>query len=553
MKDKKLASILSDIQSQASNEVRAPEFTTNSINALEEFAGKVESLEDEVQKLKNELNKLKGETIPPTVRKQTSKDKNNHSSTSERKNKNKKKPKKGGSKKNFVKVDKTKKLTIDKAQLPDDAKRSGIKKTIIQDVIITTENIEFHRQMYFSKSEKKTYIAPLPAGYEGEYGPNLKTWVKTFYSAAQVTIGNIAFVLNTAGSLISAATISRIITNNNNELHDEKLDIVKAGLKSTPYQHLDDTSARESGTNCYVNVLTNPYYTAYFTLLSKSRESVIDMLSLNEVSYIFDELSFSLMITMGLPKQKIELLKSSTSNLRYLKSGVNELFEKLFPNLKKTSTYLKVILEAASISSYQKSEYAIKYLIVDDAPQFKLITEALSLCWVHEGRHYKKLTPYFDINKKVLKQFIKNFWLFYELLKDYKKEPVQVKKMELNSKFDELFSQKTGYQALDRQIARTLEKKEPLLLVLLHPLLPIHNNSAELAARFQARNRDVHYHTMSSAGTKIKDTLATIIMTAKKLSVNVFKYLFDKITKTYEMTPLPELIKLKADADLNLA
>ena len=450
-------------------------------------------------------------------------------------------------------MDKTKKLTIDKTELPDDAKRSGIKKTIIQDVIITTENIEFHRQMYFSKSENKTYIAPLPAGYEGEYGPNLKTWVKTFYSAAQVTIGNIAFVLNTAGSLISAATISRIITNNNNELHDEKLDIVKAGLKSTPYQHLDDTSARESGSNCYVNVLTNPYYTAYFTLLSKSRESVIDMLSLNEVSYIFDELSFSLMSTMGLPKQKIELLKSNTSNLRYLKSGVNELFEKLFPNLKKTSTYLKIILEAASISSYQKSEYAIKYLIVDDAPQFKLITEALSLCWVHEGRHYKKLTPYFDINKKVLKQFIKNFWRFYELLKDYKKEPAQVKKIELNSKFDELFSQKTGYQALDRQIARTLEKKEPLLLVLSHPSLPIHNNSAELAARFQARNRDIHYHTMSSAGTKIKDTLATIIMTAKKLSVNVFKYLFDKITKTYEMTPLPELINLKADADLNLA
>ena len=42
-------------------------------------------------------------------------------------------------------------------------------------------------------------------------------------------------------------------------------------------------------------------------------------------------------------------------------------------------------------------------------------------------------------------------------------------------------------------------------------------------------------------------------MTAKKLSVNVFKYLFDKITKIYEMTPLPELTKLKADADLNLA
>jgi len=41
-------------------------------------------------------------------------------------------------------------------------------------------------------------------------------------------------------------------------------------------------------------------------------------------------------------------------------------------------------------------------------------------------------------------------------------------------------------------------------------------------------------------------------MTARKLSMSIFKYLFDKITKTYKMTPLPELIKLKADVDLNL-
>ena len=65
----------------------------------------------------------------------------------------------------------------------------------------------------------------------------------------------------------------------------------------------------------------------------------------------------------------------------------------------------------------------------------------------------------------------------------------------------------------------------------------------------QARNRDIHYHTMSKAGTKIKDTLATITMTAKKLAVNVFKYLLDKITKTFEMPTLAELITLKSGGD----
>ena len=53
------------------------------------------------------------------------------------------------------------------------------------------------------------------------------------------------------------------------------------------------------------------------------------------------------------------------------------------------------LLEAAAITFYrqQTSIPVIQTLISDDAPQFKAITEDLALCWVHEGRHYKKLDP----------------------------------------------------------------------------------------------------------------------------------------------------------------
>lgn len=33
----------------------------------------------------------------------------------------------------------------------------------------------------------------------------------------------------------------------------------------------------------------------------------------------------------------------------------------------------------------------VRLLVCDDAPQFTLVTEELALCWVHEGRLYKKL------------------------------------------------------------------------------------------------------------------------------------------------------------------
>ena len=63
------------------------------------------------------------------------------------------------------------------------------------------------------------------------------------------------------------------------------------------------------------------------------------------------------------------------------------------PNKAKQNTNRQIILEASAIIAYQNRPDAIKILLADDAPQFRQITELLALCWVHDGRHYKKLVP----------------------------------------------------------------------------------------------------------------------------------------------------------------
>lgn len=552
MKDKNLKPLIDEVQSQVSSLNDTPDIVKLLINLVEMLVEKTDTLEKENQQLKDEINKLKGETTPPKVRKQTT-GKSNHSSEGERKKRARKNNSgSGGSKKSTVKVDETKKLTIDENDLPADAKKAGVKTTIIQDIKFTTDNIAFERQMYYSPSENKTYISPLPPGYEGEYGPGIKSWIKILYSAVQVSNDNITWFLNTVGSVISNATVSRIITkdNVNNELHEEKNTIVKAGLKSTSYQNLDDTSGREKGQNCYVNVLTNDYFAAFFTLSRKDRLSIIEMLSVDGIKFLLNSTAFELMKTMNLPDKHINFLKQYSSETCFLRPVIDEFLMQMFPNPKKRQGYRKIILEASAIAAYRHSDYAIKHLIVDDAPQFKLITETLGLCWVHEGRHYKKLNPIFTQNKVILQAFIKEFWDYYQLLKDYKRNPSPDKAKTLAEHFDVLFSKKTQYEKLDKQIELTKAKKDALLLVLKYRSIPIHNNSAELIARVQARIRDIHLHTMSAAGTKIKDTLATITITAKKLGVNSFEYLFDRITKNYKMTSLAELIKIKAEQDI---
>ena len=90
----------------------------------------------------------------------------------------------------------------------------------------------------------------------------------------------------------------------------------------------------------------------------------------------------------------------------------------------------------------------------------------------------------------------------------------------------------------------TAARKTSLLLVLRFPKLPLHNNASELGARAQARKRDISLHTMSQKGTEAKDTLMTIAETAKKQSVNIYHYFYDRITQTYKMPSLAKLIKL---------
>ena len=66
------------------------------------------------------------------------------------------------------------------------------------------------------------------------------------------------------------------------------------------------------------------------------------------------------------------------------------------------------LMEAAAIASYhQQTEIpVVKVLFSDDAPQFKKVTKEQGLCWVHEGRHYKKLDPIVPLHREQLDGFL---------------------------------------------------------------------------------------------------------------------------------------------------
>jgi len=249
------------------------------------------------------------------------------------------------------------------------------------------------------------------------------------------------------------------------------------------------------------------------------------------------------MADFRISKKVTDQLQDLTEDKEISETGMQLLLEKIFKKGKGKNTKAR-IMEAAAIAAYHRQTDVpiVDVLLADDAPQFKKLVEELALCWIHEGRHYNRLDPILLCNVDALKDFKTRFWDFYGELLKYKLNPSPETAEKLSIEFDELFSAKPIYAALSDRIEKTKNKKDELLLVLKYPWLPLHNNDAELGARVEKRRQDVSLHTISKAGTTAKDAFLTIVQTAKKLGVNAFEYINDRVSKKFSMPALSDLI-----------
>lgn len=553
---------------------------TSSANLIEKINTVIALLTEENQNLRDEVAEFKGEQGQPEIRPQSkvkddanndstgndimnndnigeeqsnnSADGNNNSgetdenstkntnisSEDERKEEKAPKIKRSNAEINLTR---TEKLFLNKNDLPSDLVFKGYQPYTVQNIIFTADNVLFEREVYYSPSNNRSYVADLPIGWNnGGYGDMLRAFIISQHHEYKMSQPEIHKMLTHAGVLISRSTISRMLLDNHDIFHEEKSDLVFTGLMASIYAHLDDTSGRVNGQNHYVHILCSEYFTAYFTRKHKDRMTILEILGQGIVLHIFDESTYQLMLDMGVSEKLISQLQlllpqeSSTSEL-------TSLLDKIFPN--SYATAKKYIIESSAIIAYQQLPQAIQILVCDDAPQFKQITELLALCWIHVARHYKKLIPIVPEHKQLTDTFIGDLWEYYRELRAFTKDPNEEMKQWLLSEFDLLFGTITGYDELDARIAKTRSQKEQLLVALDYPETPLHNNPAELGARSQARRRDVSYHTRNPRGTATKDTFMSIISTARQLCVNAVDYIIDRISGAMKMPSLAQVIE----------
>ena len=518
------------------------------LNLVEELNSKVKGLELENQHLRDENNRLKGEQGKPDIKAKNNKGNHgNHSSEKERQT-----PKKHskGNKNESIKIDREEILEYPKQLLPADAQFKGYEEVIVQDIKLITDNVLFRKQKYYSPSEGKTYLAELPLGYEGEFGPGVKALVISLYYGGNMTQGKLLEFLEDIGISMSAGHLSNNLIKNHSDFESEKSEIYEAGLASSPWHHFDQTGARVGGVNHTTNVVCNPLYTVYFTTPKKDRLSVVKGLQNGqELELILNPLTYKLLENFQLPIKWKNALKLLPQETVFSCTQFDALLDTYLPKL--GSVQRTRVLEAAAIAFYhQQTDWPVVHtLLCDDAPQFKLITDDLALCWVHEGRHYKKLSPVVAYHQEVLDEFLDEFWDYYRELLAYRDSPSAELAPELKSKFWNLFDTKSGYEQLDERKRLTAAKASELLLVLQHPELPLHNNPAELAARTMIQRRNISYATQTTEGTRAWDTFMSLVATTRKLGISFFEYVRDRISQSRIIPSLATIIREKSSVN----
>jgi hypothetical protein len=158
--------MLEEIDLSSIQDENARQLVARLLNLIEALSADLRDAQAEIQRLRDENNRLKGEVH----REQT--------------------------------------LTVDKASLLADAEFKGYEDVVVQDVVFRADNVRFHKEKYWAFSTGETYLAPLPRGYEGQFGPGLKALTLTLYFGGNISEPKILDLYANIGVQISAGQLS---------------------------------------------------------------------------------------------------------------------------------------------------------------------------------------------------------------------------------------------------------------------------------------------------------------------------------------------------------
>jgi len=370
----------------------------------------------------------------------------------------------------------------------------------------------------------------------------LKSYILYQHHCQRVTQPLIGKQLAELGFEISSGQISNILIETKESFHAEKDALLTAGINNSAYIHVDDTGSRHDGKNGFCTHIGNESFAWFSSTQSKSRINFLQLLRGSAIDYTVNDAALDYMCAQGLPHGLLKRIKQSTVQvLEDEKAWLDHL-----ETLKITKVrHIRIATEGALLGTLTACGFSPDLVIIsDDAGQFNVLKHAL--CWVHADRVFQRILPLNeDQHPKALEWVHTQIWNIYSDLKQYKCNPSEAFKAEIERHFDQLCRTETTFATLNQALKRLAKNKQELLLVLERPDIPLHNNLSERDIREYVIKRKISSSTRSENGRRCRDTFTSLFKTCKKQGISIWEFLHDRLGEGGLIPYLPDLLNGK--------
>ncbi len=467
-------------------------------------------VEAENQRLRDEIARLKSVPAKPELKKsKDSKDEDQSDGGNGKKKGGSKKGKKW-QKKTSIEIHDT--VVVKPQGLPPGSKLLDQQEYTVQDIEIKNRNTRYMIQRWLLP-DGTVVRGDLPIEVVGHYGAELRKYVLYQFHHNRVTEPLLLEELRELGILISSGQLHKILVEGHELFHHEKQDVLAAALSASAYIQVDDTGSRHNEQNGFTTVVCNTLFTVFESTESKSRVNFLEVLLGRRTCYRIGVESIEYCERYNLAPFQLKKLKIGLS------FSTPELWAEYLKQIGiKSPPHVRLVTEAALLGALLVTDINPALIILsDDAGQFNIFKHPL--CWIHAVRLIKKLEPINDAFALELEQVRGEIWNLYDELAEFKKNPTPEQAIVLEAIFDELFQRDYQFTSLKLAMRRLYKNKAELLVVLLHPKVPLHNNQSESDVREKVVRRKISV-TFYDESRRCRDSFASLKKTSSLLRIS---------------------------------